>query len=106
LFQYSRLCTRIEVLGGMARNRDDPRFGWVVVVPVTPANPDDPPAVRLHKLDGVSDLHLNSNGHAQPQVFHKRVEVSVVIEQFVSTFDAPRGDHCIDRPTDGDAHTT
>jgi hypothetical protein len=95
----------------MARNRDNPRFGWVVIVPMTSASPDDPPAVGLHELDGVSDLHLDyfvsiSNGHPQTKVFHKRIKVSVIMQQLVSTFDAPRGDHYIDGPADRDALAT
>lgn len=41
----------------MTRNRNDPWFGWVVIVPMTSPNPDDPPAVGLDKLDCISDLH-------------------------------------------------
>jgi hypothetical protein len=81
----------------MTRDRDNPRFGRVVIVPMTSASPNNPPAVGFDKLDRVSDLHLNCivsilDGHAQTEVFHKWIEVPAVIEQFVPTFDASRSD--------------
>jgi hypothetical protein len=41
----------------MARDRDDPGFRWVVIVPVTSANPNDFPTIRHNKLDRIPDLH-------------------------------------------------
>ncbi len=58
------------------------------------------PTIRLDHLNCISDLHLNYfvpvslwlNGYAQPKMFHKGIEVSVVIEQFVPALDASCSD--------------
>lgn len=95
----------------MTRKRNDPWFRRMVIVPVASPSPNNLPPIGFDKLYRVPDLHLNyflsitlwSDDRAQAKMFHEWIEVPVVIEQFVPTLDASRGNQGIDCPPDREA---
>ncbi len=57
LLEDTQSCANRNLVGGMARDSDSPRFLSVTVVAMAAGRADMPPAIAFHHLDEIANLH-------------------------------------------------